>query len=76
MDIFVIYYTGIGDYRETHNYTCREFIELCNQNQKKFNYEFHNLPYPQIDSNNYSLLELQYLISWTGAVINKEDIYH
>lgn len=69
MDSLVIYYTGVGDYKINHQYTSKEFITLSNSNKEKFNYEYHNIPFPELNLNNYKYYEMIELIAWMGALV-------
>ena len=64
----IIYYTGVGDYRQDHCYSPREFIVLMNENSDQFDQTVYG-PMPVLNQNDYSHEELGQLLEWSGATL-------
>ncbi len=70
---FYIFYTGIGDDKESHKYNAPEFICLINEMADILNnFNKNDKMVPILNPNYFTKKEFQSLIDYTGAMIIQE----
>ena len=65
-----IYYTGIGDYRNSHIYSPDEFMAIISTSKNRF---ILTETLPKFDLNSYTIEDLAEVVCWTGALVEFLD---